>query len=107
MNAPEKTQAEAPEPEPAPDPDDSNVRRPELPSLIGFTVVMKGELTVGEDLTIEGSFDGSIIGNGDETVTVRRLARLRGELSARDLRVEDGTNLEETVLTGRIRLADD
>jgi cytoskeletal protein CcmA (bactofilin family) len=33
-------------------------RRP-LPSIIGSTVVMKGELTVGEDLEIEGTFDGT------------------------------------------------
>jgi cytoskeletal protein CcmA (bactofilin family) len=79
-------------------------RRP-LPSMIGSTVVMKGELTVGEDLVIEGTFDGTITGEGTDTVTVRRTARLSGEVSAGVVQVEDGTNLESTTLTGRIRLA--
>jgi cytoskeletal protein CcmA (bactofilin family) len=80
-------------------------RRP-LPSIIGSTVVMKGELTVGEDLEIEGTFDGKITGTGPDTVTVRRCARVSGEVSASVVRVEDGTNLENTVLSGRIRLAE-
>jgi cytoskeletal protein CcmA (bactofilin family) len=75
-------------------------------SLIGITVVMKGTLTVGEDLIIEGSFDGSITDASDDTVVVRRTAKLRGEVSAGHVQVEDGTNLEGTVLSGRISLAD-
>ena len=77
-----------------------------LPSIIGITVVMKGELTVGEDLVIEGTFDGTITGTGPDTVTVRRTAHLSGELSAGTVQVEDGTNLEGTVISGRIRLAE-
>ena len=77
-----------------------------MPSIIGSTIVMKGELIVGEDLEIEGTFDGKITGNSPDTVTVRRIARLSGEVSAGTVRVEDGTNLENTVLTGRIRLAE-
>ena len=76
-----------------------------LPSMIGISVVMKGELTVAEDLVIEGTFDGTITGEGTDTVTVRRTARVRGEVSAGVVQVEDGTNLESTTLTGRIRLA--
>jgi cytoskeletal protein CcmA (bactofilin family) len=76
------------------------------PSIIGITVVMKGELTVGEDLVIEGTFDGTITGTGPDTVTVRRTAHLSGELSAGTVQVEDGTNLEGTVISGRIRLAE-
>ena len=79
--------------------------RPPLPSIIGTTVVMKGELTVGEDLEIEGTFDGTITGHGADTVTVRRTARLSGEISASVVRVEDGTNLENAILSGSIRLA--
>ena len=75
-------------------------------SLIGITVVMKGTLTVGEDLIIEGTFDGSITGADRDTVVVRRTARLRGEISASNVQVEDGTNLEDTVLSGRISLAE-
>jgi len=77
-----------------------------LPSIIGITVVMKGELTVGEDLVIEGTFDGTITGTGPDTVTVRRTAHLSGEVSAGTVRVEDGTNLEGTVISGRIKLAE-
>ena len=84
---------------------DERARRP-FPSIIGSTVVMKGDLIVGEDLEIEGTFDGTITGKGTDTVTVRRTARLSGEVSASVVRVEDGTNLENTVLSGRIRLAE-
>jgi cytoskeletal protein CcmA (bactofilin family) len=84
---------------------DEGSRRP-LPSLIGSTVVMKGELTVGEDLEIEGTFDGTITDKGSDTVTVRRIARLSGKVSASIVKVEDGTNLENTILSGRIRLAE-
>ena len=77
-----------------------------LPSIIGISVVMKGELTVGEDLVIEGTFDGKITGNTPDTVTVRRTAHLRGEVTAGTVRVEDGTNLEGTVISGRIKLAE-
>lgn len=85
--------------------DEQGVRRA-LPSIIGITVVMKGELTVGEDLVIEGTFDGTITGTGPDTVTVRRTAHLSGEVSAGTVRVEDGTNLEGTVISGRIKLAE-
>lgn len=73
-----------------------------LPSIIGSTVVMKGDLIVGEDLVIAGTFDGTITGTGPDTVTVRRTARLSGELSAGNVRVENGTNLQNAVLSGRI-----
>lgn len=87
--------------------DEKGSRQPRpLPSVIGITVVMKGDLIVGEDLVIEGTFDGTITGEGPDTVTVRRTARLRGEVSASKVRVEDGTNLENTVLSGRIRRAE-
>jgi cytoskeletal protein CcmA (bactofilin family) len=67
---------------------------------------MKGELILGEDLEIEGTFDGTITDKGSDTVTVRRIARLSGKVSASVVKVEDGTNLENTVLSGRIRLAE-
>jgi len=109
------------------------------PTIIGHSVVMKGELTLDEDLVIEGRFSGPRIDGvrqlavrwcasvkapirggsadiagqvegdvtGSDTVIVRRTSRIRGAVSAADVRVEDGTNLEDTVLSGRIRLADD
>jgi cytoskeletal protein CcmA (bactofilin family) len=86
-----------------PQADEKGSRHPRpWPSIIGSTVVMKGDLIVGEDLVIEGTFDGTITGKGPDTVTVRRTARLRGEVSASNVRVEGGTNLENTVLSGRI-----
>lgn len=75
-----------------------------LPSVIGATLVMKGDLIVGEDLVIEGTYEGTI--SAKDTVTVRRTAHLSGEVSANHLEVEDGTNLENAVLSGRIRLTD-
>mgnify|MGYP001554797048 CR=1 FL=1 len=84
---------------------------PELPSaptsLIGYTVVMKGELVAGEDVVIEGTFDGAIVGESPHSITVRRIARISGEVTASNVRVEDGTDLQKAVLSGRIRLADD
>lgn len=85
--------------------EDSRVRRLASPSLIGYTVVMKGELIVGEDLVIEGTFDGTITGDGRNSITVRRVARISGAVSAGNVNVEDGTDLHQTVLSGRIRLA--
>jgi len=99
---PEKTLRDC---EPQADEKGSQHPRP-LPSIIGSTVVMKGDLIVGEDLVIEGTFDGTITGKGPDTVTVRRTARLRGEVSASNVRVEGGTNLENTVLSGHIERID-
>lgn len=89
------------EPEPAPLPDAAPV-----PSMIGMTLVMKGDLIVDENLIIEGTFDGTITGQGSDTITVRRTAHVSGKISASTVRIEDGTNLENTVLSGRISLAD-
>lgn len=106
----------------------------EAPSIIGASVVMKGDLSLAEDLIIEGCFDGSIrqdnhrlsIGEnarvtatihtgsaiiagvvngsieGSSTVIVRKSARLQGAVSARQLRLEPGVNLEDVVLSGNV-----
>lgn len=106
----------------------------ESPSIIGATVAMKGELSLAEDLIIEGRFDGSIdqgnhrlsIGEGarvtatirtgsaviagivhgrvegESTVIVRKSARLQGAVSAKQLRLERGVNLEDVVLSGTV-----
>lgn len=107
-------------------------------SIIGHTLVMKGELSLDEDLIIEGRFEGPVIDGarrlsigtfanvkadirgdsaeiagtvdgdfqGSGTVVLRRTARLRGAISAGALRVEDGTNLEHAILSGRITRAE-
>lgn len=104
-------------------------------SIIGSTVSMTGELTLDEDLIIEGEFRGKHIRgarrlaigsfarvraevrvgsadiagrldgdfDGDTTVIVRRTARISGTVTATDVRIEDGTNLERAILCGRIR----
>lgn len=76
----------------------SNARS--LPSVIGTTVVMKGDLVVGEDLVIEGTYDGTI--DAQDTVTLRKSAHVCGEVRASRLQIEDGTNLKNAVLSGRI-----
>lgn len=108
-------------------------------SIIGLTLVMKGELSLDEDLIIDGRFEGPVIEgarclsigtfanvkadihgdsaeiagtvdgdfHGSGTVVLRRTARLRGAISADTLRVEDGTNLENAILSGRITRAED
>lgn len=99
---------------------------------------MRGELTLDEDLIIEGKFEGTRIDGarklsigtfaevranvrgesadiagtidgdfeGAGTVFVRRTARINGVISSRELRVEDGTNLEHAVLCGCIGRAE-
>ena len=94
----------------AADPDltpDEAAKQPPMPSIIGSTLVMKGEMTLDEDLIIEGTFDGTITDEGSDTVLVRRIARVSGQITANRLQVEDGTNLENTILSGRISLADE
>jgi cytoskeletal protein CcmA (bactofilin family) len=66
---------------------------------------MKGDLVVDEDLVIEGTYDGTI--SARDTVTLRKTAKLSGDISASRVQIEDGTNLENTVLTGRIFFAGD
>lgn len=107
--------------------------------MIGATLVMRGVLTLDEDLTIDGRFEGAVINgmhklsvstfaevkadiqggsadiagvvdgdfDGDGTVYVHRTARLNGAISAGRLYVEDGTNLEHAILSGRISRADE
>ncbi len=45
------------------------------PSIIGATVVMKGELSLEEDLIIEGTFDGSIR-QGKQRLSIGENARV-------------------------------
>ena len=77
------------------------------PSIIGSTIVMKGELTVGEDLVIEGTFDGTINGKDPGTVSIRKIAVLSGEVTAGRVRVQGGANIDNIVLSGHIDCTDD
>lgn len=74
-------------------------------SVIGSTVVMKGDLVVDEALVIEGTYAGTI--NASETVIVRRTAKLSGEVAAARVRVQVGTKLDKASLAGEIRLIAD
>ena len=95
------TQGAARHSEARPDEEGTSLARP-LPSIIGQSVVMKGDLVVGEDLVIEGTFNGTITGYGQDSVTIRRTAKLCGEISASKVRVDDCINLEDAILSGRI-----
>lgn len=64
---------------------------------------VKGDVRV-ESADIAGTVDGALEGSG--TVVVHRTARIRGEISAQTLRIENGTNLEDAVLSGRISLSE-
>jgi len=104
------------------------------PSIIGSTLVLKGELTSDEDLIVDGTIIGSIASgtrrvsvstfakvqgdvqtasaeiagtvegdiSGGSDLLLRRTAQLNGTMSAESVVVEQGTNLENTVLTGRV-----
>lgn len=74
-------------------------------SVIGSTVVMKGDLSVGEELVIEGRYDGTI--SARDTVTVCKSATINGEVSAIRVRVGKGVDLDNTVLAGLISMTDD
>ena len=58
----------------------------------------------GETAEIAGTLNGRAEISG--TVILRRTARLRGEVSAGCIRVEEGTNLEHCILSGSIRRAE-
>ena len=49
------------------------------PSIIGTTMVLKGDLSLSEDLIIEGAFDGSIT-QGDHRLSIGESARVRATI---------------------------
>ena|SRR5690606_16588892 len=49
------------------------------PSCIGSTMVMKGDLSVDEDLIIEGCFDGKIT-QGDQRLSIGENATVRADI---------------------------
>lgn len=60
-----------------PDPD----RRPagSAPSVLGATLVMRGELTLAEDLIVEGRFDGRIT-QGNHRLSIGEHARVSADI---------------------------
>lgn len=70
------------------------------PSVLGPTLVLRGELSIGEDLVIQGEIHGNVVGT--DTVVIKRGARVSGQISATRIQFEQGTRLDEVVLTGSI-----
>lgn len=62
----------------------------------------------GDVQSVTAEIAGELNGRADitETVLLRRTARVRGEVSARWVNIEQGTNLEGCVLSGKIRRAE-
>ncbi|MGH8193670.1 MAG: bactofilin family protein [Woeseiaceae bacterium] len=52
---------------------------PAGPSIIGATLVLRGELSLAEDLIIEGTFDGSIT-QGDQRLSIGEHARVKANI---------------------------
>lgn len=52
---------------------------PTRPSIIGSTLVLRGELSLAEDLVIEGRFDGSIT-QGDQRLSVGEHAHVKATI---------------------------
>ena len=105
-----------------------------MPSVIGATLVMKGELTLDEDLVVHGTIVGPIDNrdrrlsvtsfariqgdvqsktmdiagtvegtvSGGSSLVLRRTANLTGDLSADSVEIEQGTNLENAIVAGRV-----
>lgn len=69
---------------------------------IGETGVLSGNVFTST-ATISGTLEGSA--QVAESVLLKRTARVRGEISAAWISVEQGTNLEGCALSGKIRPA--
>lgn len=67
-----------------------------------------GGTVSGDVHSVSAEIAGALNGRAEiaETVVLRRTARVRGEVSARWVNVEQGTNLEGCVLSGTIRRAE-
>jgi cytoskeletal protein CcmA (bactofilin family) len=73
-------------------------------SLIGPTVVLRGELSAGGDLMIiRGEVHGRVTG---DTIVIKKGARVQGLVSAGRIRFERGVELGDVVLAGRIARTD-
>ena len=71
------------------------------PSLLGPTLVLRGELSFQEPLVIQGQLHGSA--TGTSSILIEKSARLSGKISAENIQFERGVLLDEVVLTGHIR----
>lgn len=74
-------------------------------SVLGPTVVMKGQLSLREDLLVRGEIEGSVV--GADTVVIARGARVKGYVSADHVFFERGFHLDDVVLRGHIAQTED
>ena len=70
-------------------------------SVLGPTVILKGELSFKESLVVQGQIYGSA--TGTSSVLIAKSARLSGVLSAEFIQVQQGAPLGNVVLTGCIQ----
>lgn len=70
-------------------------------SLLGPTVVLRGELSFGEPLVVHGQIHGSATGTA--AVFIKKTARVSGDISAESIQLEKGVPLDGVVLSGRIQ----
>jgi cytoskeletal protein CcmA (bactofilin family) len=89
-------------PPPAPSQPARGAAAPSTPVTIGASVVIKGELSAKEDLTIAGRVEGKIEVR-DHVVRVAREAQVSAEINARAVIVE-GTVTGNVNATERIEL---
>jgi cytoskeletal protein CcmA (bactofilin family) len=72
-----------------------------LASLLGPTLVLRGELSFREPLVIQGQLHGSATGTA--SIVIEKSACLSGKISAEKIQFERGALLDDVVLTGRIQ----
>ena len=72
-----------------------------------LSIDMEGSVS-GRIESVTAEIAGTLTGRAfiADTVYLRRTARVRGEVTARWVKVEQGTNLEGCVLSGKIRRAE-
>lgn len=94
--------APAPAPVPAAAPEKPRASAPSAAVTIGASVVIKGEVSAREDLTISGRIEGKVEVR-DHVVRVGREAQVNAEISGRAVMVE-GTVKGNITATERIEL---
>lgn len=100
--SPNPPSAQAPVAAPPPPAQPARATQPSAPVTIGASVVIKGELSAKEDLTISGRVEGKVEVH-DHVVRVGRDAKVNAEINARAVIVE-GTVTGNINATERIEL---
>ena len=84
-----------------------NVTCTSIRGVRNLSIDMQGSVS-GRIESITAEIAGTLTGRAfiADTVYLRRTAQVRGEVTARWVKVEQGTNLEGCVLSGKIRRAE-